>query len=42
LIGEGDLTTEAQIGLLIQIYTMLLRLQFGKLIIRLEEIGGSQ
>ena len=42
LIGEGNLTTEAQIGLLIQIYTMLLRLQLGKLIIRLEEIGGSQ
>ncbi len=42
LIQEGNLTTERQVALLIQIYTMLLRLQLGKLIIRLEEIGGNQ
>lgn len=38
LIRDGELTTEAQIGLLMQIYILLLRLQLGKLIIRLEEI----
>ncbi len=40
LIRDGELTTEAQIGLLMQIYILLLRLQLGKLIIRLEEIRG--
>lgn len=41
LIREENLTTEAQIALLMQIYTMLLRLQLGKLILRLEEIRGD-
>lgn len=36
VIQASDLTTEAQVALLLQIYTMLLRFQLGKLIIQLE------
>ncbi len=38
LIQVGDLTTEAQVTLLMQIYTMLLRFQLGQLIIQLENL----
>ena len=40
LIRAGNPTIEAQVMLLMQIYGMLLRLQLGKLIIHLEEVGG--
>lgn len=36
VIQVSDLTTEAQVTLLLQIYTMLLRFQLGQLIIQLE------
>lgn len=36
VIQVSDLTTEAQVALLLQIYTMLLRFQLGQLIIQLE------
>lgn len=38
LIQVGELTTEAQVTLLMQIYNMLLRFQLGKLIIQLEGV----
>ena len=42
LIQESTLTVEVQVVLLMQIYSLLLRLQLGKLIVRLEEIRGDQ
>jgi hypothetical protein len=36
VIHASDLPTEAQVTLLMQIYTLLLRLQMGQLIIQLE------
>ncbi len=36
LLRASDLPTEAQVALLMQIYTLLLRLQLGQLILRLE------
>ena len=41
LIRAGNPTVEAQVVLLMQVYGMLLRLQLGKLIIRLEELRDS-
>lgn len=38
LIRESEVTVEAQIAMLLQIYTLILRLQLGTLIIRLEEL----
>lgn len=38
LLQVSDLTTEAQVTLLMQIYTMLLRFQLGQLIIKLENL----
>ncbi len=38
LIQVSDLTTDAQVTLLLQIYTMLLRFQLGQLIIHLENL----
>lgn len=38
LIQVSDFTTEAQVTLLMQIYTMLLRFQLGQLIIQLENL----
>ncbi len=42
VIQASDLTTEAQIALLIQIYTMLLRFQLGQLIILLENLQENE
>ena len=42
LIQESTLTVEAQVVLLMQIYSLLLRLQLGKLIVRLEEMRDDQ
>ena len=42
LIQESTITVEVQVVLLMQIYSLLLRLQLGKLIVRLEEIGDNQ
>lgn len=42
VIQASDLTTEAQIALLIQIYTMLLRFQLGQLIILLENLQEDE
>lgn len=44
LIQVGELTTEAQVTLLMQIYTMLLRFQLGQLIIHIEDLeeNGSE
>jgi hypothetical protein len=41
LIRAGNPPVEAQVGLLMQVYGMLLRLQLGKLIIRLEALRDS-
>jgi hypothetical protein len=41
LIQKSTLTVEAQVVLLVQIYSLLLRLQLGKLIVRLEEIRDN-
>ena len=38
LIRESEVTIEAQIAMLLQIYTLILRLQLGTLILRLEEL----
>ena len=38
LIRESEVTVEAQIAMLLQIYTLILRLQLGTLILRLEEL----
>ena len=38
LIQVSELTTEAQVTLLMQIYTMLLRFQLGQLILQLEDL----
>jgi hypothetical protein len=38
IIQVGELTTEAQVALLMQIYNMLLRFQLGQLIIQLENL----
>lgn len=38
LIQVSDLTTDAQVTLLLQIYTMLLRFQLGQLILQLENL----
>ena len=42
MIQESTLTVEVQVVLLIQIYSLLLRLQLGKLIVRLEEVRDDQ
>ena len=42
MIQESTLTVEVQVVLLIQIYSLLIRLQLGKLIVRLEEISEHQ
>lgn len=39
MIQESTLTVEVQVVLLMQIYSLLIRLQLGKLIVRLEEIS---
>ena len=41
VIYASDLSTEAQVTLLMQIYTLLLRLQLGQLILQLEAIQES-
>ena len=41
VIQASDLPTEAQVPLLMQIYTLLLRLQLGQLIIQLESLQGD-
>jgi hypothetical protein len=41
VIYASDLPTEAQVTLLMQIYTLLLRLQFGQLILQLEALQES-
>ncbi len=41
LIQVSDLTTDAQVTLLLQIYTMLLRFQLGQLIIQLENLQDN-
>jgi len=42
LIRESEVTVEAQIAMLLQIYTLILRLQLGTLIIRLEELTTGE
>ncbi len=42
MIQESTLTVEVQVVLLMQIYSLLIRLQLGKLIVRLEEISENQ
>ena len=42
VIHASDLPTEAQVTLLIQIYTLLLRLQLGQLILQLETLQGQE
>ena len=42
VIYASDLPTEAQVTLLMQIYTLLLRLQLGQLILQLEALQESQ
>ncbi len=42
VIYASDLPTEAQVTLLMQIYTLLLRLQLGQLIIQLETLQGQE
>lgn len=42
LIQASELTTEAQVTLLMQIYTLLLRFQLGKLIIQLENLQENE
>ena len=41
VIYASDLPTEAQVTLLMQIYTLLLRLQLGQLILQLEALQES-
>ncbi|MYA68882.1 hypothetical protein F4009_10225 [Candidatus Poribacteria bacterium] len=41
VIYASDLPTEAQVTLLMQIYTLLLRLQLGRLILQLEALQGE-
>jgi len=41
VIYASDLPTEAQVTLLMQIYTLLLRLQLGQLILQLESLQGE-
>ncbi|MDE0186494.1 MAG: hypothetical protein OXP71_13740 [Candidatus Poribacteria bacterium] len=41
MIQESTLTVEVQVVLLMQIYSLLIRLQLGKLIVRLEEISEN-
>ena len=41
VIYASDLPTEAQVTLLMQIYTLLLRLQLGRLILQLEALHGE-
>ena len=42
VIHASDLPTEAQVTLLVQIYTLLLRLQLGQLIIQLETLQDQE
>ena len=42
LIRESEVTVEAQIAMLLQIYTLILRLQLGTLIIHLEEFTTGE
>lgn len=42
IIQVGELTTEAQVTLLMQIYNMLLRFQLGQLIIQLENLQENE
>ncbi len=42
LIQVSDLTTDAQVTLLLQIYTMLLRFQLGQLILQLENLHENE
>ena len=42
LIRESEVTVETQIAMLLQIYTLILRLQLGTLIIRLEEFTTGE
>lgn len=42
VVYASDLPTEAQVTLLMQIYTLLLRLQLGQLIIQLETLQGQE
>lgn len=42
VIYASDLPTEAQVTLLMQIYTLLLRLQLGQLIIQLETLQENE
>lgn len=41
MIQESTLTVEVQVVLLMQIYSLLIRLQLGKLIVRLEDISEN-
>jgi hypothetical protein len=42
IIQVSELTTEAQVTLLMQIYNMLLRFQLGQLIIQLENLQENE
>ena len=42
VIHDSDLPTEGQVTLLMQIYTLLLRLQLGQLIIQLETLQENR
>jgi len=42
VVHASDLPTEAQVTLLMQIYTLLLRLQLGQLIIQLEALQDQE